>query len=329
MSKYKVHGRIGNSLKTVEMDRGDFSIERLKSRFGQVLGYGVAIQYVSSLGQGSVATDKQLEEAINDSVKRGKYNLEIVLIKDGSTPKNVSAFVPTQRTTPSSSTSSTSSSSYTPSSSNNQSYSSNFDLPKVNTTSQTPKPTSYSSSSSGSGNLLEDLKKEINIARTNPSVYLRILEERSKAFEGNVLFVSKGEVKYKTKTNEGKEAVIEAINVLKSMGRLEPFDFPNTLCSCALEVANTIGTKPVDKNQFSSIIESHGTYSGELKLLRGNFYEQDDAQDLVVHFLISDGDKNRTSRNILLSTNLKTGGIGIVEGGFPKLCTLQFTQQWD
>jgi len=143
-----------------------------------------------------------------------------------------------------------------------------------------------------------------------------------------VLFVNKGDLKYKTKTNEGKDGVLEAIQILRSSNRLEAFTYPKTLCDCSFEVANKIGTKPVDKNQFSSIIESHGTYNGELKLLRGHFYEQDDAQDLVIHFLVSDGDKNRTSRNILLSNTLKTGGIGIVDGDYPRLCTLMFSQSW-
>jgi len=327
MSKYKVHGRIGNSLKSVEMDRGDFSIDRLKSKFGQVLGYGVAVQYVSSQGQGSVANDKQLEEAILESAKKGKRNLEVVLIKDGSNPKSVGNYVPQTKTT----------SSNTSSYSSNNNNSSNTSQPKSNTSSNNSYSSNNNNSSSSSSNkgsvstskLDSDLQREINIARTNPSVYIKLLEERANSFEGNVLFVKKGDVKYKTKTNEGKEAVVEAIQILKSQSRLDGYTYPRTLCVCALEVANKIGTKPVDKNQFAQIIESHGTYNGELKLLRGQFYEQDDAQDLVIHFLVSDGDKNRTSRNILLSSNLGTAGIGIVDGDFPRLCTLMFSSTWN
>lgn len=334
MSKYKVHGRIGNSLKSVEMDRGDFSIDRLKSKFGQVLGYGVAVQYVSSLGQGSVASDKQLEEALLDSAKRGKRNLEVVLIKDGSNVKSIGNFVPQTTSRPSNTSSSNTSSNNNYSSNNNSNTSSS--QTRNNNTSSNNSSNNYSSSSNsntssykGSGQLDSDLQREINIARTNPSVYIKLLEERANSFEGNVLFVKKGELKYKTKTNEGKDAVLEAIQALRSLSRLDGYSYPRTLCSCALEVANKIGTKPVDKNQFAQIIESHGTYNGELKLLRGHFYEQDDAQDLVIHFLVSDGDKNRTSRNILLSTNLGTAGIGIVDGEFPRLCTLMFSSSWN
>jgi len=110
---------------------------------------------------------------------------------------------------------------------------------------------------------------------------------------------------------------------------LDALNYPTTLGKCAVEVANTFGTNPVDRNVFSNIIESHGSYSGEMKLLRGHFYAHDTAQDLVLHFLVSDGDKNRVSRNILLSPNLKTAGIGVLDGDFPKLCTLQFAHQWD
>jgi len=218
---------------------------------------------------------------------------------------------------------------------NSSSYSSNTSQPKSNTSSNTPSYSNNNSSSSSnkgsssSNKLDSELQREINIARTNPSTYIKLLEERANSFEGNVLFVKKGEVKYKTKTSEGKEAVVEAIQVLKSLSRLDGYTYPRTLCVCALEVANKIGTKPVDKNQFAQIIESHGTYNGELKLLRGHFYEQDDAQDLVIHFLVSDGDKNRTSRNILLSSNLGTAGIGIVDGDFPRLCTLMFSSTWN
>lgn len=327
MSKYKVHGRIGNSLKSVEMDRGDFSVDRLKSKFGQVLGYGVAVQYVSSLGQGSVASDKQLEEALLDSVKRGKRNLEVVLIKDGSNVKSIGNYVPQTTTSRPSSNTSSSNNNYSSSSNNNSSSQTRNTSSSNNSISNNN--SSSSNSYKGSGQLDSDLQREINIARTNPSVYIKLLEERANSFEGNVLFVKKGDLKYKTKTNEGKDAVLEAIQALRSLSRLDGYSYPRTLCSCALEVANKIGTKPVDKNQFAQIIESHGTYNGELKLLRGHFYEQDDAQDLVIHFLVSDGDKNRTSRNILLSTNLGTAGIGIVDGDFPRLCTLMFSSSWN
>jgi len=314
MSKYKVHGKIGSFLKSVEMDRGDYSVERLRSKFSTVLGYGVSIQYSSSLGQSAVASDKQLEEAMQDTAKRGKYNLEVILIKDGSTPKNVSAYQPVQKTNSSSSLVSKSNNN-TPSSSGN-SYSPSKTSPNT------------SSPSLGRSDLIESLKSEINKMRTNPNAYIDLLEKRCKAYEGNVLLVSKGDVKFKTKTNEGKAAVEEAISVLKRGGKLPAFEFPSTLSSCTVEIANKVGTKPVDKNLFASIIESHGAYNGELKLLRGYFYEHDDAQDLVVHFLVSDGDKNRTSRNILISTNLGCGGIAIVEGNFPKLCTLMFVSEW-
>ena len=191
MSKYKVHGKIGNTLKSVEMDRGDYSIGRLKSKFSQILGYGIAVQYVSSLGQGSVASDHQLEEAIADSIKRGKYNLEVILIKDGSSVKSVGNYVPQPKTTsnplPSSSStskptsfqnnSSTSNTTSKPTSFNNTSnnnHTSNKPSSSVNT---------HSSSSSHNEELDEQLKREINIARTNPQLYINILEERSKSFE--------------------------------------------------------------------------------------------------------------------------------------------------
>jgi len=323
MSKIKFHGRIGSFVKSVELDRGDYSLDRLKSKFGQVLGYGCSIQYSASNGQSAVSNDKQLEEAIQDTLKRGKYNVEVVLVKDGSTPKSVAAFQPTQK--------SVSSSPSKPSSSSTPSYSSNSNNNSSNnnntSSSSTPKSNNSSSSSSG-GNHVESLKSEINKMRTNPNAYIKLLEERLKNYEGNVLLIVKGDQKYKNKTVEGKDAVEEAISSIKSAGRLSAFEYPSGLGSCANEVATKVGKNPVDKNQFGSIIESHGSYNGELKLLRGHFYEHDDAQDLVLHFLVSDGDKNRTSRNILLSSNLRCGGIAIVDGNFPKLCTLMFVSEW-
>lgn len=304
------------------MDRGDYSLDRLKSKFGKILGYGVSIQYSSSQGQSAVATDKQLEEAVLDTAKRGKYNVEVILIKDGSSVKSVGEYQPVQKpvssSRPAQSSSTPSYSSNTPSSSNS----------KPSSTPSYSSSPSKSGSSSG-GNHIESLKNEINKMRTNPAAYIKLLEERCRAYDGNVLLVTKGDLKYKTKTNEGKEAVEEAINTLRNAGRLQAFQYPTGLGSCADEVANKVGTKPVDKNLFASIIESHGTYSGELKLLRGHFYEHDDAQDLVLHFLVSDGDKNRTSRNILTSSTLRCGGIAIVEGPFPKLCTLMFVSEWN
>jgi len=265
-------------------------------------------------------------------VKRGKYNVEVILIKDGSSVKSMGDYVAPKQTSYSKPSTPSSSSNY----SNSSSPATSSSYSKPTETKQTPSYSSSGSSYSGSsssgsssgGGLLESLKSEINKMRTNTAAYIAILEERGKAYDGTTLMISKGETKFKTKTHEGRSAVDEAINTLRSIGRLPAYEFPSTLGNCAHEVANKVGTKPVDKNVFGSIIESHGTYNGELKLLRGYFYEHDDAQDLVVHFLTSDGDKNRTSRNILLSSNLRCGGIAIVEGPYPKLCTLMFVSEW-
>lgn len=324
MSSYKVHGRLNKAIKSVEMDRGDYSIERLQSKFGKLLGFGVAIQFVSKRGQGSIGSDKQLEEALNESIRNRKYNLEVVLVKDGSRVKAVGAFQgkkPKKKTTRTKST--------------NQPRKTNQSRKTDNVKRSTPSSNkkSYSSSSSSSSGSQSSIEKqlgaEINKLRTNPASYIKILNSRANDYKGNVLYVKKGDVKFKVKTHEGKAAVTEAVNTLKSFNKLSSMKLPGSLSKCAKEVGKTIGTGPVDKNKFSSIIKSHGSYSGDLKLLRGHLFKHDDAQDLVIHFLVSDGDKKRSSRNILLNSNLKNAGIAILDGKFPQLCTLLFVTSWD
>ena len=121
---------------------------------------------------------------------------------------------------------------------------------------------------------------------------------------------------------------MKAIKVIKNAKKLNPFEFPQSCVIVPWKWPTELGKKYEFENQLKSIVQKHGSYLGKSIILRRYFLEYEDAKDFVVHFLISDGDKNRVKRNVLLSDDLSFVGIRTLEGNFPKLCTLQFTQKW-
>lgn len=132
---------------------------------------------------------------------------------------------------------------------------------------------------------------------------------------------------------EGKPAVLEAIESLQKKksvrkikwkpglhlaSQVESFSsfcvFCFTLSSCQ-DIRKLIDgqktTQPTSPDQVNRAIYSYGEYQGRATQLVAFGYPN--PKEIICHLLISDGDKTRHSRNILLDESLRYGGVALGE----------------
>jgi len=195
---------------------------------------------------------------------------------------------------------------------------------------------SYSSSSAGSSSLnaLEsDLLREINRLRSSPIDYANILNrERKPYYEGTTLKLRRDGVQIHYSTHEGVHACNDAISHLQRTSPMSGVTLARGMTMAAKETMSSMassGSTSLSDGQLVAGLARHGTFEGQATQLAG--FGHDNAQDILMNFLISDGDSSRRYRNILLDPKYKFVGIsaGTHNSDFKHMCLLQFvTTKW-
>lgn len=160
----------------------------------------------------------------------------------------------------------------------------------------------------------EALKKSIlteqNRIRQDPQSYIPILRAYLKLFKGNVLYKPK---EIPLETNEGKDAVEEAISFLKRQKPVDPLTFDERLAHACEEHVNDIGPKGLlshdstDGKSMSDRIELYVDWDESC----GENIELGDktGQDVILSLLIDDGIAERGHRANLFKKEFKYIGI--------------------
>jgi uncharacterized protein YkwD len=171
---------------------------------------------------------------------------------------------------------------------------------------------SQTNKSSGSGALTDserDLLNEINQARANPQLYATYLEKLKPQFSGKQ-YTPAG--KDPLTTEEGWNAVDEAIRFLKALKPLPPLIASNGLSLAALtHVKDQSNTGNTGHRGASGMIEErvkpYGRWEGAIgeNLCYGN----DSARERLLTWLIDDGFPSRGHRRRLLETEYQVAGI--------------------
>eukprot|EP01092_Planopodium_desertum_P003018 TRINITY_DN1516_c0_g1_i1.p1 TRINITY_DN1516_c0_g1~~TRINITY_DN1516_c0_g1_i1.p1 ORF type:complete len:383 (-),score=66.61 TRINITY_DN1516_c0_g1_i1:50-1042(-) len=200
---------------------------------------------------------------------------------------------------------------------------------------------SYSSgSSSGSGdrslslNALEsDLVKEIRRLRTAPIDYANVLNrERRPYYDGTTLKLKRGDVQVHYATREGASACADAIAQLQ---RTPPMSDVKLAYGMTLAAKDTMGSMSasgstsLSDSQLVAALARYGSFDGQATQLAG--FGHDKAEDIIMNFLISDGDSSRRYRNILLDPKYQFVGVaaGSHNSEFKHMCLLHFvTNKW-
>lgn len=173
---------------------------------------------------------------------------------------------------------------------------------------------SQTNKSSGSGLAFtdseRDLINEINQARANPLLYATYLEKLKPQFSGKT-YTPAG--KDPLTTEEGWNAVDEAIRFLKSLKPLPPLVTSNGLSLAALTHVKDQGSsggtghRSGNSNMIEDRVKPYGKWSGAIG--ENICYGNDSARERLMTWLIDDGFPSRGHRRRLLGTEYQVAGI--------------------
>jgi uncharacterized protein YkwD len=167
-----------------------------------------------------------------------------------------------------------------------------------------------SGSSSGLTDSERDLLNEINQARANPPLYATYLEKLKPQFSGKT-YTPAG--KDPLTTEEGWNAVDEAIRFLKALKPLPPLIASNGLSLAAMTHVKDQGSsggtghRSGNSNMIEDRVKPYGQWSGAIG--ENICYGNDSARERLLTWLIDDGFPSRGHRRRLLGSEYQVAGI--------------------
>lgn len=161
------------------------------------------------------------------------------------------------------------------------------------------------------------LCKEINLLRENPAAYVTFLEQRRARFVDVDEFIYNTSDGNKVKTKEGIIAVEETIAVLSKTPPLQPIQPCRELESAALDHAVDMEVNAVldhtgsDESTVSTRIRKYGQW--DIKIGENIWFEEEEPREIVIAWLIDDGNPSRGQRLNILQDDFKLMG-GAISG---------------
>lgn len=166
---------------------------------------------------------------------------------------------------------------------------------------------------SNSADIEQGVLSELNNIRTNPQSYIPYLEEYKKLFKGkNVDFP-----KVTMLTFEGTAAVDEAIKFLKGASKLEPFSHSNGLSKAAkVQLADLMQNYSLGHigKDGSNVPKRVARFGKGGKLAENIMNMFDNPRDIVMHWIIDDGQKGRGHRKNIFDKSFKQIGLAFGNG---------------
>ena len=154
----------------------------------------------------------------------------------------------------------------------------------------------------------KEIIEEINKLRENPSLYAKKVEEYSTYFNDKIF--KHPNLNIKIQTQEGAAPYIETVEYLKTKEKINTLIPSKALCEIAQEIADNLvdsETGEIDEELHEQIIDKHGSFSG--KFTRAMDFGGFTSEQVVINFLVCDGDVDRTQREPLLGEGLKKIGV--------------------
>ena len=157
---------------------------------------------------------------------------------------------------------------------------------------------------------LRQLVDELNKVRENPKSYIEKLEKYKGYFDKNNLVVPG--LGYAIQTQEGAAAYDECIKFLRTADK-GPHLIPSKGLTAITDelLKGFLKDNKMAAVDIKSLISKYGSYTGSFnRILQcgGETPEQ-----VVIHLLVCDGDKNRRQRDVILKTSLKRMGVSSAE----------------
>eukprot|EP01119_Soliformovum_irregulare_P003646 TRINITY_DN144_c0_g2_i1.p1 TRINITY_DN144_c0_g2~~TRINITY_DN144_c0_g2_i1.p1 ORF type:complete len:410 (-),score=89.03 TRINITY_DN144_c0_g2_i1:21-1250(-) len=166
--------------------------------------------------------------------------------------------------------------------------------------------------------------QEINKVRSNPSSYISLLQSRLSNLKGNILEL--WDLGVMIETREGATAINEAINFLRNTDPLPRFQLSSGMSAAAKEAVQETGGKgALTSCQSVDLLNFHGTFEREsVEIVSfGNF----PAQEMVLRFVIGDGNAQRVHRRHIFNPDYKFMGVAVGEHAsqYKKMACVNFT----
>ena len=155
---------------------------------------------------------------------------------------------------------------------------------------------------------IKEIIEEINLLRSDPPLYAKKIEEYSHYFTNNIIKIPN--INVKILTQEGPAPYLETVEYLKGLGKVNELIPSKALCEIAQEIADNLvdsETGEIDEELHEQIIDKHGSFSG--KFTRAMDFGGFTSEQVVINFLVCDGDVDRTQREPLLGEGLKKIGV--------------------
>jgi len=160
-------------------------------------------------------------------------------------------------------------------------------------------------------NLVLQIVVEINKVRCSPKIYIKHLKELEAAYSGNKITLSNGA---SWETKEGLSGLHEVIDFFSNLPRGKMFRHSDGLSVTCFDLLRNHNPRGITH----SLQLSDGTPSDELVGKYGKFtlpyeplygYNFKGPEDLVLKWVLSDGDSSRKDRKVLLNENYTSLGI--------------------
>lgn len=172
---------------------------------------------------------------------------------------------------------------------------------------------------------------EINLARTKPQQYADFLQQRLDNFVSETHFNEDGRSFI---SKEGKKAVIEAIEFLRSSTPLPPLKLSQGLTNAGRDHVKDLGEKGKTGHYSSNgddprkRIEKYGSWG---KAFAENIsYSPMDPRGHVVSLIVDDGVPSRGHRKNIFNKDLKIAGAGCGSHlVYLQMCVMDFTGHFE
>ena len=169
--------------------------------------------------------------------------------------------------------------------------------------------------------ICKEILDEINKLNANPSGYVDTILKYKDYFEGNTLKIP-GE-KAGIETKEGASAYEEAANALKEAKYVRELIPSKGLFNIAEDYFNSIkevGMEKIDSLDINTSIDKFGSFIREFYQLMES--GSSSPEQIIINFLVCDGEPQRSYRANLLNPNIQKIGIASGEIGSSEHCTI-------
>lgn len=167
--------------------------------------------------------------------------------------------------------------------------------------------------------------RELNLARQNPAVYATFVEELRGRMSGNVMVLPG---RTRIRTNEGTNALDEAIRFLRNVQPQAPLALSPGMCRaaadhCADQASGGFGHAGRDSSHADTRIARYGTFGGCWG--ENISYGKSTARDVVLALIIDDGLPARKHRKNIFNPSFNFAGAAFGRHArFGTICSMDF-----